>query len=107
MIMIKATINKTDKVEIMHPPPVTAFPIFLCRPGLVIGIPVFLEMLCLAFVTPVARFQEKPPLFAIRLPPLGWRMTNRAWLISLCFSLRQRYRYFALFEISAAPNMVF
>jgi hypothetical protein len=40
-------------------------PAFRCLPDFVVGMPVFLDILDLAFDTPVARFHEKPPLFAI------------------------------------------
>ena len=50
-----------------HPlPPVTIFPIFLCLPDFVSGMPVFLEIFCFALVIPVARFQESPHLPILR-----------------------------------------
>jgi len=51
-----------------HPPPVTALPIFRCRPLLVSGIPVARDMLDLALVIPTSRFHENPPLFILGLP---------------------------------------
>lgn len=49
-----------------QPPPVTILPTLRCRPLFVSGIPVALEILDLARVTPIARFQENPPLFTAR-----------------------------------------
>lgn len=57
-----------DSIYNMHPPHDTAFPIFLCLPDFVRGIPVLREIFCLAFVMPNALFQLKPP-FPISAPP--------------------------------------
>jgi hypothetical protein len=53
--------------EMRHPPPVTIRPILRCRPLLVSGIPILLEILDFAAEIPTARFQEKPPLFTLPL----------------------------------------
>lgn len=45
--------------ENRHPPPVTARPIFLSIPDIVVGMPVFLAKLRFACVMPNARFAEK------------------------------------------------
>ena len=63
------TTNRTSsevnpKVEQPQPRKIPA-PNFLCLPLLVKGMPVFLDILCLARVIPRARFQEKPPRFGI------------------------------------------
>jgi len=46
-----------------HPPLVTILPTLRCRPLLVSGIPVVRDIFDFAFVTPIARFHENPPLF--------------------------------------------
>lgn len=56
------SINSVGKRQ---PPPVIILPTLRWRPLLVRGIPVALEMRCLVRVTPVSRFQEKPPLFGM------------------------------------------
>jgi hypothetical protein len=50
-------------IKTMQPPPVIIRPIFLCRPLLVNGIPMDLEILDLAAEIPKNRFHENPPLF--------------------------------------------
>ena len=70
------TTNRTNsevnpKVEQPQPRKMPA-PNFLCLPLLVKGMPVFLDILCLACVIPKARFQEKPPRFGIALPILTY-----------------------------------
>jgi hypothetical protein len=59
-----------DEIIIKQPPPVIAWPIFLCRPDFVKGIPVLREIFCFAFVIPTALFHEKPPLFIESHPHL-------------------------------------
>ena len=70
-----ATIIKrivADEIIIKQPPPVIAWPIFLCRPDFVKGIPVLREIFCFAFAIPTALFHEKPPLFIESHPYLFW-----------------------------------
>ena len=62
--IIDRTLRVIIKAGMQHPP-VTIFPIFLCRPVFVNGIPVAREIFDLALVTPRARFIEKPPRFAM------------------------------------------
>jgi hypothetical protein len=67
--MNPAIISKGTRPAIMiitkHPAPVTALPIFRCRPLLVSGIPIDRESLDFAAEMPTARFHENPPLFIL------------------------------------------
>ena len=65
------TASPSTSIGTRHPPPVMALPTFRWRPLLVSGIPVDLEILDFARVTPVARFHENPPLF---IPGLDQRV---------------------------------
>jgi hypothetical protein len=51
-------------------PPVAILPTLRCLPDFVRGIPVDLDIFDFARVIPVARFQEKPPWFAMLYLPL-------------------------------------
>jgi hypothetical protein len=64
-----ASTNKERDIE--QPPPVTIFPIFLCLPLFVRGIPIDRDNLDLARVIPTALFQEKPP-YPILKPPYSY-----------------------------------
>ncbi len=48
-----------------QPPPVIMRPIFCCRPLLVRGIPIDLEILDFAAEIPTNRFHENPPKFIL------------------------------------------
>ena len=55
-----------NEIRVEHPQPLVTIPPNLrCLPLLVRGIPVFLDIFCFTLVTPVRRFQEKPPLLGI------------------------------------------
>ena len=58
--MIEAAATIPAITYIIQPPPITAFPTFLCIPAFVVGIPVALANFCFALVTPSARLQLKP-----------------------------------------------
>ena len=69
MAMNPTETNTAIAVGIKQPPPVTILPIFLWRPDFVKGIPVALLIFRFALVTPMALFQENPPLFAKPIIP--------------------------------------
>lgn len=57
---------------VKHPPPVTIFPIFLCLPLFVNGMPVFLDIPALDDEYLDSLFIENPPLFISISPHNSW-----------------------------------
>lgn len=66
--IIDSTLKAVTRTGMQHPP-VTIFPIFLCRPDFVNGMPVARDIFDFTLVTPRARFIENPPRFAILYLP--------------------------------------